>query len=157
MWSYLSDCRRIEEIAGTIYQHLAAEKTYHDKVRELFRKLGDDEREHTHHIDLVLQANDKDIATLKMIAGEKLNEVLELAEHLLEKVQQEELEEEDALRLAVQMEQQFVKVHADNSVYFRDRELSSLFSKLGSEDEAHLNTLKDCLKWWHAEQKKCRE
>lgn len=154
MQRYLNDCRRIEEVASTLYQQLAADKTYHSKVREVFQKLSNDEKEHMLNIDLVLQANDKDIDVREMIAGEKLNDALVLAEHLLQKVQNENLNEEKALRLAVEMEQQFVKVHVDNALYFHDQKLSELFNRLGSEDETHLSTLKECLKWWHAERKK---
>jgi len=154
MRSYLVDCKRIEEIVSTIYQQLATDKTYHSQVREVFQNLSDDEKAHMRHIDLVLQANDKDIDANEMIAGDKLRNALALVEHLFQKVQKENLNEEDALRLAVEMEQQFLKVHVDNAIYFRDKKLSELFKELGSEDEAHLNTLKECLRWWHAEQKK---
>lgn len=73
---------------------------------------------------------------------------------LLRKVEREALSEEKSLRLAVHMEQAFVKVHINNALYFRNQKLAELFDQLGREDEEHLNTLKECLAWWQAEQKK---
>ena len=153
MRSYLSNCKRIEEISSILYQQLASDEAYDIKVREVFQKLSKDEKAHARQIDLVLQSNENEIEVTEMIAGEKLNDALTLAEDLCQQVQKENLNEENALRLAVQMETQFVKVHVNNALHFHNLKLSELFNKLGSEEEAHLNTLKKCLKWWHAERK----
>jgi rubrerythrin len=153
MRSFLIDCIRIETLASKTYQLLANNKAYAKEVCKVFQKLSDDEREHARHIDLVLQANEKDIEATPMISGEKISHGVNLAESVLQKVERERLSEEDALRLAVSLEQQFLKVHVNNAVHFHNLKLAELFNKLGSEDEAHLNTLKECLKWWHAERK----
>ena len=153
MRSFLIDCIRIETLASKTYQLLANNKAYAKEVCKVFQKLSDDELTHARHIDLVLQANEKDIEATPMISGEKISHGVNLAESVLQKVERERLSEEDALRLAVSLEQQFLKVHVNNAVHFHNLKLAELFNKLGSEDEAHLNTLKECLKWWHAERK----
>jgi rubrerythrin len=153
MRSFLSDCKRVEEIAGEIYQQLADDETYANEVRVVFQKLSDDEKAHARNIDLVLQANEKEIVATQMIPEEKLGEALTNAELLLRKVEREELDEETSLRLAVHLEQEFAKVHINNALFFRNPKLVELFDKLGKEDEEHLETLKDCLKWWNAERK----
>ena len=153
MRSFLSDCKRIEEIAGKLYQQLADDSSYADEVRKVFQKLSDDERAHARHIDLVLQGDEKDIDAAQMIPWEKLDDAVKLAESLSRKPEGGNLNEENALRLAVQMEQQFVGVHVHNALSFRNPKLAALFDKLGKEDEAHLNTLRECLKWWQAVRK----
>jgi len=153
MRSFLIDCIRIETLASKTYQLLANNKAYAKEVCKVFQKLSDDELAHARLIDLVLQANEKDIEATPMISGEKISHGVNLAESVLQKVERERLSEEDALRLAVSLEQQFLKVHVNNAVHFHNLKLAELFNKLGSEDEAHLNTLKECLKWWHAERK----
>ncbi len=151
MQSLLSDCRRIEELASTIYQQLANETSYANELRNVFQQLSNDEKSHARHIDLVLQANAKELDAIPAIAGEKIDEAMTLAEDLLHKVGRGTLSEEEALRLAVAMEQNFVKVHVNNAMYFGNRTLAEFFSKLGKEDEAHLDTLRACLNWWRAE------
>lgn len=153
MRSFLIDCIRIETLASKTYQLLANNKAYAKEVCKVFQKLSDDELAHARLIDLVLQANEKDIEATPMISGEKISHGVNLAESVLQKVERERLSEEDALRIAVSLEQQFLKVHVNNAVHFHNLKLAELFNKLGSEDEAHLNTLKECLKWWHAERK----
>jgi rubrerythrin len=153
MRSFLGDCKRIEEIAGKIYQKLAADESYANEVRTVFQKLSDDEKAHVRHIDLVLQANEKELDVTPLISDEKLDAVLTAAEYLLRKVEREKLNEETSLRLAVHLEQEFARVHINNALFFNNQKLTELFDKLGKEDEEHLNTLKDCLTWWHAERK----
>ncbi|MGK2906806.1 MAG: ferritin family protein [Desulfuromonadales bacterium] len=153
MRGLLVNCQKIEEIASKIYRKLAGESTYANEVRKVFQKLTDDEKSHARNFDVLLQANEKEIDATHTMAWEKVNASLQLAESLLRKVETVKLNEEKALRLAVDMEQQFVKVHVHNALFFRDQKLADLFNKLGSEDEAHLNTLKECLTWWHAERK----
>lgn len=153
MRSFLIDCNRIEMLASKIYQHLANEEGYAKEVCKIFQKLSDDERAHARHIDLILQGDEKEVAATPMISGEKTSHGVTLAETTLQKVKSERLNEEEALRLAVNLEQQFLKVHANNALHFHNQKLAELFNKLGSEDEAHLNTLKECLHWWHAERK----
>lgn len=103
---------------------------------------------------MALQANEKEIDANILIPEAKISDALANAMFLLRKVEREALSEEKSLRLAVHMEQAFVKVHINNALYFRNQKLAELFDQLGREDEEHLNTLKECLAWWQAEQKK---
>jgi rubrerythrin len=153
MRSFLIDCKRVEEVASKIYQQLADDESYASEIRKVFQKLSDDERAHVRHIDLVLQANEKEIVATQLIPEEALNAALTNAELLLRMVEREELSEEKSLRLAVHLEQEFAKVHINNALFFRNPKLVELFDKLGKEDEEHLDTLKDCLKWWNAVRK----
>ena len=152
MRSFLVDCIRIETLTSKIYQHLANDTNFANEVSEVFQKMSDDERAHALQIDLVLQGSEEVDAT-PMISGEKIGHGVALAESLLEKVEKESLKEEEALRLAIALEKQFLKVHVNNALHFHNKKLDELFKTLGSADEAHLNTLKECLKWWHAERK----
>ena len=154
MRSFLIDCKRVEEVASIIYQHLADDESYASEVRKVFHKLSDDERSHVRHIDLVLQANENEFVATQMIPEQTLGDALKNAELLLCKVEREELNEETSLRLAVHLEKEFAKVHINNALSFCNPKLANLFDKLGKEDEEHLNTLKDCLEWWNTERKK---
>jgi rubrerythrin len=154
MQSFLIDCKRVEEIACKIYQLLADNESYASEVRKVFQKMSDDERAHVRHIDLVLQANEKEFVATQMIPEQTLGDALKNAELLLCKVEREDLNEETSLRLAVHLEKEFAKVHINNALFFRNPKLADLFDKLGKEDEEHLNTLKDCLEWWQVERKK---
>ena len=145
MESYLSDCKRIEEIAGEIYQHLSKNKVYTDEVRKAFRQLSDEEKTHARHIDLVLQANESEADATPTLAGPSLDDVLANALYLLRKVKQGEMDEATSLRLAAYMEQKFAKIHIQNVLFFHNQKLAKLFDQLGKEDEAHLNILNELM------------
>lgn len=146
MYHFLSACKRIEDISCQLYQMLASESAYSGEVRKAFKRLSDDERAHASQIDLVLQANGKEVSALQTISESKINEALAQAELMLRKVMEETLSEEMALRLAMQMEQKFVDVHVHNALNFDSQKLSELFNTLGKEDESHINILQECLK-----------
>ncbi len=143
---YLRDCKRIEEIAGEIYQQLAKNEAYTDEVRKAFRQLSDEEKTHARHIDLVLQANENKTDATPTLAGAKLDDVLANAEYLLCKVKQEEMDEATSLRLAAYMEEKFAKIHIQNVLSFSNQNLTKLFDQLGKEDEAHVNILNELMK-----------
>lgn len=89
MQSFLIDCMSVEEIASKIYQQLADDESYASEVRKVFQKLSDDERSHVRHIDLVLQANEKEVVATQMVPEETLGDALKNAKLLLRKVERE--------------------------------------------------------------------
>lgn len=155
MHGFLGDCQRIEQLAEVIYQQLASRDIYDDRIRKTFHKLSRDEGSHARQIDLVQQASLSEKDAFPKVAGEKVTEALTLAQQLLAEVDSKDLNEEEALRRALLMEQQFVLVHAHNVLHFNNQRLAELFESLGREDQEHVAFLKECLTWWHAE-RKCR-
>lgn len=153
MFAFLSECRKIEETAGRIYHLLAEEPAYAERVREVFRQLGQDERAHARNIDLVLQAGDHQLDAYPTLAWEKLGEAADLAAQLLRRAERGGMDEETALRTAVDLEQEFVRVHVQNAVNLSNRKLAALFDQLSKEDEQHVDRLRQCLAWWHKQRK----
>lgn len=153
MYNFLGVCQKIEELAKHIYQRFADNESYANEVRKVFRKLSIDEKTHARHLDLVRQATNREMESLPTLTIEKLNEALALAEKMHRYVERVVLGEEKALKIAIDMENQFVKVHANNVLHSRNPGLADLLDQLGREDQEHLDTLKDCLKWWHSTRK----
>ena len=153
MYGILRDCYQIEIISEKIYRKLAANETYAPEIRKAFHKLSGDEQNHASQIDLLVQAPDLRIDVVTRISGEKVEKVLALAEKILAEVEKKEISEEEALRHALQMEQEFIKIHAHNALHFDTQRLADFFDSLGRADLVHLNTLKELLQWWNAEGK----
>lgn len=150
MYGLLEDCQKIERLAETIYQLLASDAAYDDELRRTFRQLSRDEGAHARQIDLVRQSAVNEIKAHPAMVGERVNEALIAAEQLLQEISCNRLNEENALRRALFMEQQFVAFHAHNVLHFDNERLAALFDKLGQGDQEHIETLRSCLKWWHA-------
>lgn len=153
MYGILRDCYQIEIISEKIYRKLAANEAYAPEIRKAFQKLSGDEQNHASQIDLLVQTPDYMIDAATRISGEKVEKVLALAEKILTEVEKKEISEEDALRLSLQMEHEFMKIHAHNALYFDTQRLADFFDSLGREDLVHLNTLQELLQWWNAEGK----
>lgn len=153
MRGFLSDCHKVEIIAGQIYQQLAGDPAYAREVRAVFQRLGSDERDHARQIDLALQATAQELDAISRISAEKIDAAVALVERIHATVNQRRLREEEALRLAVEMEQQFINVHIHNCLHFDNEKVSALFTELGSQDQAHIEQLRDCLRWWQETRK----
>lgn len=153
MRGFLSDCYRVEKLAEEIYQRLAVNRAYVLRVRDVFLKLSHDERSHASQVDMVMQASERDINAISRISWENIDTALQLAESMVSLLDQRRLDEEEALRLAVAMEQQFIKVHVHNAVHSFNERIAALFDELSKQDQAHLDLLRECLAWWHQERK----
>lgn len=149
MYRYLMDCRKIEEITARIYQRFAANRIFSVEVRAVFQQLSQEETAHARHLDLVIQSDRREVPVVARIARDKLNEVLGLAVGFEEQAKHGQLQEEDALRMAVNIEREFIKVHVQNVLAFCNPELEKLFADLAQGDQHHIDTLNACVTAWN--------
>ena len=148
MRALLNNCRQIEDMVSHIYRLLAARPEYSAEVRTLFGRLAADEVDHCLQLDQALQVPDLQRLGVSRIASAKVADALRQAGGLLAAVQARTCSEKEALRLAITLEENFVKVHLDNAVQITDRHLATLFTTLGRSEEEHLALLHECLKGW---------
>ncbi|MHB8709558.1 MAG: ferritin family protein [Desulfuromonadales bacterium] len=153
MRRFLSDCHKIENLAGEMYQRLAIDGSYAPEVRQLFHLLSKDERTHARELDLAMQVPKLELDAVGYVSREILDAALRLAEEMVRTLDSRRLSEEEALRLAVAMEQQFLKVHVNNAVHFYNKKVAALFDELGRQDQVYLDRLRKCLTWWHSERR----
>lgn len=150
MYEFLSECRKIEENAHQTYKLLAGNNHYSKELREVFLDLSDDENGHARSIDLAMQADRNDLAVTTFISWEKMKEAIALSEKFLHQVRKCHVNEEESLKMAIEMEQVLVKIHIQNALHFDNDQLMLLFQSLEEEDQKHIDKLKDCLDWWRS-------
>lgn len=153
MHSLLRDCYRIEDLASKIYLHLSKNNTYPEKIRKVFAQLSVDEKNHAGNLDLLMQVGKQDPDAAYSVSWDKINQALKFAEKAILMAEKGCLDEVQALTMAVEMEELFVKAHAQNVLEFKNPKLVDLFKELGKEDRSHVARLNDCLSWWHSERK----
>ncbi len=151
MQAILSDCQRVELLANRIYERLAANETYAGEIRTTFRHLAAEELEHARQIELAMRLPEEGLGAVSRIAWVKVDEARQLAEMMLQEVTSTPVTEEAALRLAVRIENEFLKVHLDNALHFFEQRVVALFEGLAGADQGHLDTLNDCIDWWKRE------
>lgn len=150
MKAVLIDCERIERLAADIYQQLAGQTGFSNEVRETFARLAEDERDHAAQLEMTLQFPEQQLGMVKRISWEKLAEGLEKIRRIERDIETYARSEEAALKMAIDLENSFVKVHLDNAMHFTEPRVAELFGHLGRGDEAHLDTLRQCLSRWHS-------
>ena len=148
MHRYLEDCRQIEELASKIYGHLGGSLEFAPEVRRLFHQLRDDEIFHSRQLSMAQQSSPAELNVLPRITRDQLDEAKKLAEKMYDEVTHRDLSEKEALRIAMTIEETFVKVHVQNVLQFNNAKLGLIFESLGHDDKKHLDTLNDCLKKW---------
>ena len=151
MRALLTDCHKVEHLASRIYERLAANGNYSGAVRDALRNLAAEELDHARQIEAALQLPEEGLGAVSRIAWVKVDEARRLAESMLQDVTSRPLSEEEALRLAVTIENEFLKVHLDNALHFFDQRIATLFEGLARADQGHLDALRDCIDWWKRE------
>lgn len=153
MKAVLLDCEKIERLAAEIYQRLSRQPGFREPVRTTFTRLAEDERAHAIQLALAVQWADPALGMAKRISGQKVAEGLEKIQGLMRELEWHAASEEAALKMAIDLEKSFIRIHLDNAVYFSEPRIAQLFEALGRQDDAHLATLQDCLTWWQSQRR----
>ncbi|PLX97784.1 MAG: hypothetical protein C0623_14415 [Desulfuromonas sp.] len=141
MHVFIRDCQKVEELASQIYKSLATNDSYPNELREAFTRLSKEEENHSRNLELLLQLRKEEISNFK-ITWDKTYSAMRLAEKFLAMVDEEELDQGRALTMALEMEKNFMQVHAHNVLEFNNPQISAVFEELWKEDLAHCDTLR---------------
>ena len=153
MRGFWDDCHQIEIIAGRIYQRFAVNRSYAKEVREVFQRLSLDESAHARHLEQLRQTDLAELDLVTRISREKVRDTRRLAEQLFFLVERGGQDEAQALDMAIQIEQEFIKVHVQNAFHFYNRNLAEVFARLRTDDQDHIDRLNDCLRWWQRQRR----
>jgi len=153
MRQFLRNCEKIEYLAASAYERLAANKGYDSQIRKTFQALSRDEISHARLVDMAQQIPDQELEIVGHKAYENINLFLAYAQALLEEIDQEYQSEVDALQMAIALEKYFLKFHVNNAIEFLNPKIGALFRQLGHHDQKHLELLLDCLRGWKAQLK----
>jgi len=102
---------------------------------------------------MFMRAPDSGLKAVVSVSGAVLDAAVRFAEEIVAKLERGSLTEDDALRLAVEMERRFVKVHVHNVLSSRNERLAALLAGLRGQDEIHLDRLRECLRRLRSERK----
>jgi len=149
MRGFLNDCRQIELIASRIYRELAARDDFPEEDRLAFSRLADDEEDHALMFDTLLELPEGSVEALRRLSGDKVWEELTAARDIYRRMLELRPNLRQALKLALELERRFVKVHADNSLVFDDPRVPGLLSELARADQEHLETLNARVEAWN--------
>ncbi len=142
MRNFLRICLEIEEIAARIYQTLAQSDIYDSKLRAIWVKMAEEEKEHALQIRFASRLpGEKVFKDSKPVEG--VQKLLIEARSVLTRIEKEPLTEGDALRLALNLEERFCEVHVSTANNFIDEKMKELFKSMTVADKDHLAPLRE--------------
>jgi rubrerythrin len=138
---YLNDCQKIEKVLGEVYRKLAGVEIYSEKLRSIFERMARDEDDHARQLEQAKGIPEESFAKDRRFDERKLEELLRQAHQLLRMAANPAPSERLMLETAKDLEMEFIKIHLQNAVRFRDAAMAELFRKMAREDQEHFETL----------------
>jgi rubrerythrin len=141
MRSYLNNCQKIEQVLGEVYRKLAGVRTYSERLRGIFEQMARDEDDHARQLELAKGVPEEVFFEGYRFDPEQLDELLRRAHMFLNMTDHPPRSERLMVKTARDMEMEFINIHLQNAVKFRDAAVAELFRDLARDDEEHLKTL----------------
>jgi rubrerythrin len=145
MLRFFNACAEIEETVGAIYRQLAAALPEGDELRSLWLQMAIEEDEHARQIRLAGRLPAREVFKGLHIPLAKIEEHLQRARAIQKKLQEVRPAMPVALKLSMQLEEEFRVVHVALAVEFRDESMKRMFESLAGDDDRHANQLRQFL------------
>jgi len=146
MNKFLQLCAEIEDLAAQIYRELERHSAGNERLEEIMRRMALDEEDHARQLRFALRVSPKD--TFEGIS-ENTGDPYALklrANQLLQQAKEATLSEYEMLKVAVELENDFHKIHASHSLLFKDPSIKKMFASLARADQLHVAELSQYLR-----------
>ena len=145
MRDLLIECYKIEKLAEKVYMQFADNPAYSKAVSETFMEMATEEREHARIIDMFMQTPEHELDATPSLTKDQMDEMLRLAKGLLVCAEKSDLSANEAMKLALQVEEQLVQAHANNALSPGSPKLTAFFADLSQYDRDHIDKLQACI------------
>lgn len=149
MIKFLVACALVEEKAAQIYQAMgtAAQAANDESLASLWRNMALDEEDHASQLRLAARlSRERVFEKLPTRGHEDPVVLLERADVLLKHIQSTPLSEIDMLRVAVELEKRFIKLHTSYTILFQELSTQKMFEALAKAEDSHLAGLRARIK-----------
>jgi len=143
MRKFLNDCAAIEETIAAIYRQLAEALPCDEELKAIWRKMADEEDQHAIQIGLAARLPYKETFRGENLTPAKVEQLLHRARTILAGVRSAGMTEEDALRVSLKLEGEFMAVHVASAAEFLDGKMREMFRCLARGDEEHHRALEE--------------
>ncbi len=141
MLKFLNTCAEVEEAVGGVYRLLAEKRIGDEALQRFWTKMAEDEANHAMQIRFVMRLPGVHTFKEQSFPLEKVAQMLTKAQGLQQKLQNSQISEPQALSLALALEEDFLAVHIDSAVAFKDETIRNMMNSLGSADKNHVENL----------------
>lgn len=151
MIQFLSYCKQIEECVGSIYQEFAANPGCDAELKLIWEKMAREEQDHSMQIQLAMRLPFTE--TFHEGLAEEcpdLQELLARGREVLAEARTAPFSVLKMLQTAIELEKEFLKVHAPCALRFKNASLKKTFEALARGDRHHTEALAGYIKKFKA-------
>lgn len=142
--SILDKCAMVEVLMGEIYRLLAVLHSYNTKISALWKKTAEEEDRHAEQIRFASRLKRGLISEVTVDAQTATN-ALNAEKIIYEEFKNKPPEIREALKTAIELEEQLFNFHLEYSVSFQNESYRKLFHAMLSADREHIEALKRAL------------
>lgn len=139
---FLQQCAEFESKVATLYHHYSDLFSDDESLSMLFKKTAVEEENHAQQFHLAIRLQGTGMEAVKTDVTKASASLKKLAE-IVELLTGSTPFPEDALDIAIRLEEQVALLHMANVVHFQDAGLKQLFEAMMAHDNGHVTMLKD--------------
>jgi len=143
----LDKCALIELKCSEIYRHLAQEHSESRRLQALWLRAAEEEEHHARQFKMISRLKGESIESLKIELCDT-TEMLESLDSLLDKLKSTSVTPVRALQLAVDLETNLNRFHANSVTVCKDQELAKLLDAMMNFDLDHVRMFEKELEEW---------
>lgn len=137
---FLDTCAQLEACVAELYYLFADQTAHNPELSALWRKSALEEENHRHQFIFAARL-EKNTSIKLLLDARQADLALESLTNLISRVRQNPPEWQEALKLAIRMEEKLARFHSDTAITFADDSFNSLFKAMMAHDEQHVQSL----------------
>ncbi len=155
MNKFLDLCAQVEETASLIYLEFASSSQPDKELQSIWQKMARDEQQHAQQLRLAIRLPKNE--SIQDVLAEDCPEPAELllrSSEILEDFKEETFSILKMLKAAVELEKDFLKIHATYALTFKTPSLKQTFEALARADQHHTGELNGYIRKFKAKHAK---
>ncbi|MDA8414226.1 MAG: hypothetical protein M0023_10630 [Desulfobacteraceae bacterium] len=136
----LEKCREIELLCKELYDYFAELYAGNNEAARLWIKTADEEQNHAEQFTMALRLFRR-LPCLVTVDPQRVDSIISQLKTVIRKVKQDPPVLQDALCLAIKMENYLTELHLGCVALFVDKSLNDLFSAMMASDDEHIASL----------------
>ncbi len=143
MTKLLKTCAQIEDTVGKVYLAFLGIPGVGSELQEIWSAMARDEEDHARQIRFSLRLPQESVFTdAPQIDEDQAEALLRRVEQVHELAGRGACSVQEAIRLTMELEQEFCKVHIAYALQFKDGSMREMFSALAASDSEHTEKFK---------------
>lgn len=140
---YLTVCGEIEKTVAAIYEYWSNCAEFDEVAQELWKLMRSEELDHFSQIEMLKRLTRGETIGDHALSDEHVLKLADHARNCLRDIKERPLTLQEALSMAISLEDTFMEFHAKQAFVCMDKNLEKMFGNLSRNDMEHADRLKE--------------